>query len=110
MTVPTPTPRIKVPETAPRGSVVLIKALISHPMETGDRRDASGARVPRNIIERFDCTFNNQLVFACDLGTGISANPFFEFDLALGESGVLDFSWRDQDGAIYRTTASIEAV
>lgn len=110
MTQPVPTPRIKVPESAPRGSVVIIKALISHPMETGDRKDAAGQLVPRNIIERFDCTFNGKAVFGCDLGTGISANPFFEFDLALEENGELQFIWRDQDGAVYRANASIKAV
>lgn len=110
MTIPTPTPRIKVPEEAPRGSIMPIKALISHPMETGDRRDGNGARVPRHIVKRFECTFNGKALFACDLGTGISANPFFEFDLRLDESGRLDFAWHDDDGSTYRASAEIRAI
>lgn len=109
LTIPTPTPRIKVPDTAPRGSVVAIKALISHPMETGDRRDDAGALVPRHIIQRFECMFNGQAVFNCELGTGVSANPFFEFDLRLNESGQLDFVWHSDDGSVYRATETIKA-
>jgi sulfur-oxidizing protein SoxZ len=110
MTMPSPLTRIKVPASAARGSIVPIKVLVSHVMETGDRRDAAGERVPRHIVNRFTCTFNGQPVFSCDLGTGVSANPFFEFDLRLAESGRLNFNWFDDDGSVYQDGADIEAV
>lgn len=109
MTAPSPQTRIKVPARAPRGSIVPIKALVSHVMETGDRRDANGALVPRHIVNRFTCTFNGRTVFTCVLGTGISANPFFEFDLRLTESGKLAFLWADDAGARFEHSATIEA-
>lgn len=104
-----PTTRFNAPSSAPRGSVVSIRALVSHPMETGDRKDAGGKLVPRRIVERFVVTFNGHAVFSCALGTGISANPFFEFHLRLPEGGELEMVWLDQDGSIYRDTARIEA-
>jgi sulfur-oxidizing protein SoxZ len=105
----TPQTRISVPASAPRGSIVPIKALVSHVMETGDRRDAAGTPLPRNIVNSFACTFNDRPVFACTLGTGISTNPFFEFDLRLKESGRLAFTWIDDKGVVYENAAEIEA-
>lgn len=101
--------RVKVPASAPRGSIVPIKALVSHVMETGDRRDASGRLVPRRIVHRFACAFNGQPVFSCTLGTAMSSNPFLDFDLKLDTSGRLTFQWFDDDGSVYEYTADIEA-
>jgi sulfur-oxidizing protein SoxZ len=60
--------------------VITIRALISHVMENGQRRDSSGEIIPRRIINRFTCEFEGETVFACDLDTAIAANPYFEFN------------------------------
>jgi sulfur-oxidizing protein SoxZ len=39
-----------VPRKARRGEVIEIKTLLSHPMETGYRRDNVGNPIPRDII------------------------------------------------------------
>ena len=49
-------PRIRVPNQASKGEVIEIKTLISHPMETGYRRDTLGQLIPRQIIHTFTCT------------------------------------------------------
>jgi uncharacterized protein (TIGR00266 family) len=46
-------PRIKLPETAKPGEIIEIKTLISHIMETGQRRDKDGRPIPRKIINTF---------------------------------------------------------
>ncbi|MCK5921218.1 MAG: thiosulfate oxidation carrier complex protein SoxZ, partial [Methylococcales bacterium] len=51
----TPTIRVKSPTEAKRGSVVEIMTLISHPMDTGLRKDKEGKVIPRNIINKFLC-------------------------------------------------------
>ena len=51
-------PRVKVPKSAAAGEVVTIKALISHKMESGQRKDADGKLIPRSIINRFTCDLN----------------------------------------------------
>lgn len=43
-------PRVRVPRTASKGEVIEIKTLLSHPMETGYRRDDQGRIIPRHII------------------------------------------------------------
>lgn len=43
-------PRVRVPKTAKPGEVINLKTLISHPMESGQRKDADGKLIPREII------------------------------------------------------------
>ena len=54
---------INVPRKARRGEIVEIKTLISHPMETGYRRDNVGNPIPRDIISRFVCMYDGTEVF-----------------------------------------------
>lgn len=96
-----PKPRIKVPKEAKAGEVVSIKTLISHEMESGQRKDKDGKVIPRKIINKFACEFNGAPVFSCDIDPAISANPYFEFCAKLTESGTFKFTWIDDDGAIY---------
>jgi sulfur-oxidizing protein SoxZ len=103
-------PRVKVPDTAAAGEVVTIKTLISHPMETGQRKNADGTPIPRQIINAFKATFNGELVIAIDLRPSISANPFFEFEMRVPESGVVAFEWVDDDGSVYTEEAEIAVV
>ena len=62
-------PRVKVPKSASAGEVITIKTLISHPMESGQRKDNDGNAIPRQIINKFTCEFNGQMVFSCDDGS-----------------------------------------
>jgi sulfur-oxidizing protein SoxZ len=93
-------PRVKLPDTCKIGDIIEIKALISHPMETGQRRDAAGELVPRNIIKTFQATFNGQPVFAADLQPGISANPFIAFHMKVIGPGDLELTWTDDDETV----------
>jgi sulfur-oxidizing protein SoxZ len=102
-----PRPRIRLSANviAP-GEIIEVRTLVSHPMETGQRRDAQGALIPRHIINTFRCTFEGETVFACDLEPAISANPYFQFSVAPIRSGTLNFTWIDDDGR--EATASEE--
>ena len=94
-------PRVKVPKSAEAGEVVTIKTLISHPMESGQRKAKDGSKIPRQIINKFTATFNGQMAFSADLEPAVSANPYFEFELKVPESGTLAFEWVDDDGSVY---------
>jgi sulfur-oxidizing protein SoxZ len=100
-------PRVSLPDTAAPGEIITIRALISHVMENGQRRDSSGETVPRRIINRFTCDFEGQTVFACDLDTAIAANPYFEFTAKVPASGTFHFEWYDDDGSVYTDERSI---
>jgi sulfur-oxidizing protein SoxZ len=103
-----PKPRVKVPKSAAAGEVVVIKTLISHEMESGQRKDKDGKVIPRKIINKFTCEFNGKKVFECDIDPAISANPYFEFSAKVAESGAFKFSWADDDGAVYTHEEKIE--
>ncbi|MEN8659383.1 MAG: thiosulfate oxidation carrier complex protein SoxZ, partial [Marivita sp.] len=65
-------PRVKVPKSASAGDAITIKTLISHPMESGQRKDGDGNPIPRSIINRFTCEFNGQSVIDITLEPAIS--------------------------------------
>jgi sulfur-oxidizing protein SoxZ len=81
--------------------VFLVKTLISHQMETGLRRDDQGNVIPRKIINKFTCRYNDVVVFSVDLHEAVAANPFIEFYLRATESGRLAFVWEEDGGGVY---------
>ncbi len=103
-----PKPRIKLPKTASAGEVIVIKTLISHDMESGQRKDKDGNVIPRRIINAFSCEFNGQPVFSCDIAPAVSSNPYFEFSAKVNESGTFKFTWVDDDGSVYSAEQPIE--
>jgi len=101
------TPRIRVPRDAAVGDTITIKTLISHPMESGQRKDSDGNIIPRSIINRFTCDFNGENVIDVTMEPAISTNPFMEFQAVVPESGTFEFTWYDDDGDIYTDTKDI---
>jgi len=92
-------PRIKAPETAAKGEIVEIKTLVSHVMESGQRKDREGKVIPRKIVNKFSCSYNGKEVFSANLEPAIAANPYIAFYIRATESGTLEFTWVDDDGA-----------
>lgn len=101
-------PRVKVPKTAAIGEVVTIKSLISHKMESGQRKDADGKLIPRSIINRFTCDFNGVNVIDVAMDPAISTNPYIEFDAKVDAAGEFKFTWYDDDGSVYEDSKTIE--
>ncbi len=99
--------RVKLPKTAAAGEVITIKTLITHRMESGQRRDDAGAVIPRSIIHRFTCDFEGESVVDVQVHPGVSTNPFFAFRARVSHSGVFSFAWYDDDGAVYTDSKAI---
>ena len=89
---------VNVPARARRGEIIEIKTLVSHAMETGYRRSQLGARIPRDIIRLFVCTYNGTEVFRAELHPAIAANPFIAFSTVATESGTIAFNWTGDNG------------
>jgi sulfur-oxidizing protein SoxZ len=100
-------PRVKLPETVKAGEEITIKTLISHQMETGQRKDSKGNTIPRSIINRFTCDFNGQNVIDVKMEPSISVNPYFEFTATVPEEGEFTFTWYDDDGSVYEDKAKV---
>lgn len=101
-------PRVKVPKTASAGDTIIIKTLISHKMESGQRKDKDGNPIPRSIINRFTCDFNGENVVDVTMEPAISTNPYFQFQALVPEAGDFVFTWYDDDGSVYDTTKSVK--
>ena len=89
---------VNIPPALRRGEPFEVRLLIGHPMETGQRADSSGTRIPRDIIRRVECKLDGEFVFAADLRTGIAANPFIAFPLVAQADGQLLVSWSGDNG------------
>ncbi len=100
-------PRVKVPKKAAAGEAITIKTLISHKMESGQRKDKEGNVIPRSIINRFTCAFNGKSVVDITMEPAISTNPYFQFDATVPEAGEFVFTWYDDDGSVYDTKKSV---
>ncbi|MCR9088757.1 MAG: thiosulfate oxidation carrier complex protein SoxZ [Rhodobacteraceae bacterium] len=100
-------PRVKVPKSAAAGETVTIKTLISHKMESGQRKDSDGNLIPRSIINRFHVTFNGQEVIDVTIEPAVSTNPYFEFEAVVPEAGEFAFTWYDDDGSVYETSNAV---
>ena len=101
-------PRLRVPTTAKKGEVVEIKTLITHLMETGQRKDADGKLVPRLIVNTMKVTYNDKPVLTAKLEPAIAANPFLSFFLRVDESGTLKFTWIDDKDQSWTAESKID--
>ena len=89
---------ITMPATAKRGEVLEIRTLIAHPMETGYRASEDGKILPRNLIRRLSCRYDDVEVFSAGLFPAIAANPYIVFTTLATVSGTLRFTWSGDNG------------
>ena len=103
-------PRIKLPDSAKAGDIIDIKTVVTHVMETGNRKDAEGKTIPRNIINLFVAKFAGTEVFRAEFGSGISANPYLSFSMRVPGPGQFEFAWTGDEGEVITETASLNVV
>ena len=94
------TARIVMPKTARKGEVIEIKTLITHPMETGYRRDDMGKAIPREIIKLLTVTYGGDEIFRMDMFPGTAANPFAALSTIATETSELVFTWTDDKNEV----------
>jgi len=85
-----------------KNGVTQVKALINHPMETGNRKDKkTGKVIPAHFIEEVSCEYNGEQVMLAEWSGGVSKNPYMAFKFKGGASGeVVKVSWKDnKDGS-----------
>ena len=75
-----------------------VRLLIRHPMETGFRFEVNGSAVTKNVIHTLTAMFDGKPVFKATLGSGVSADPFLEFQVRTPQSGELLLQWQDDAG------------
>ena len=82
-----------------KDGVVNVKVLMSHEMETGQRKDSSGALVPAHFIQSVSAAHNGKTVLSAQWGPAVSKNPFLEFNFKGGQKGEkVQVTWTDNKG------------
>jgi sulfur-oxidizing protein SoxZ len=82
------------------GDTTEVKVIISHPMETGRKKDDFGQLIPAHFIQLVTATLNNQPVLEMQWGTGISKNPYLTFYLKGAKvDDTISVTWHDNLGA-----------
>jgi sulfur-oxidizing protein SoxZ len=87
---------------------VIVKVLMSHEMETGQRKDSAGKPIPAHFINKVSATCQGKVVLSAHWGTAISKNPFLEFSFKGGKKGEkVHVTWNDNKGETRTDEATI---
>ncbi len=82
-----------------KDGVTEVKVLMSHEMETGQRKDSAGQLVPAWFITELSATHNGKVVLTSQFGPTISKNPYLQFKFKGGAKGdKVAVSWKDNKG------------
>lgn len=82
-----------------QGDKAMVRVLMSHEMETGQRRDSAGKVIPAWFIQEVSATLNGKPVFSAQWGTAIAKNPFLQFTLKSARAGdKVVVEWVDNRG------------
>lgn len=84
-----------------KGGVAEVKALMSHAMETGLRKNKkTGKKIPAHFIKDVTCTHKGNTVLVASWGPAISKNPYLSFKFKGAAKGdTVTISWADnKDG------------
>jgi len=82
-----------------QAGLTTVKVLMSHEMESGQRRDEDGKIVPIWNIQDVSASLNGRVVMTAEWGGGVSKNPFLQFVIKGTKSGdKVSISWRDSRG------------
>ena len=85
-----------------------IRVLMTHPMETGQRKDQDGKLVPMHFIQNVTVKLNGKTVVESQISQGVSRNPVFTFRIKGGNKGdKVEVSWVDNMGESNRTEAAV---
>ena len=89
---------IQVRSSVKKG-VATIKCLVSHPMETGMRKDKKGKLIPAKFIQNLSCEHAGNVVLDAELNGSVSTNPYIKFKFSGASKGdTLKLSWVDNKG------------
>ena len=81
------------------GDKATVRVLMSHEMETGQRKDAAGKVIPAWFISEVSASHNGKVVLTAEWGPAVSKNPFMQFVVKGAKAGdKISVSWKDNKG------------
>ena len=93
-----------------KGGETTVKALITHPMETGARKDSkTGKLIPAHFIQEVVCKHKGNTVMTAEWSGGVSKNPYISFKFTGAAQGDdMELSWTDNQGGSDSKSAKIK--
>jgi sulfur-oxidizing protein SoxZ len=90
------------------GEETTVRVLMSHPMETGARKDASGATIAAHYIRDVEAKHNGKSVLKAMFSGAVSQNPFLSFKfMGAAKGDKVAVTWVDNKGATRTDEATI---
>ena len=81
------------------GDQATVRVLMSHEMETGQRKDSNGKVIPAWYIQEVSASLNGKPVLSAQWGPSIAKNPFLQFNVRGAKAGdKITVSWVDNRG------------
>ncbi len=102
--------RIRVPERIIRGELIVVNAIISHPMDTGFFRTVEGQPIPAYFIKNVVVRYGDQEVARFEWTSGVSRDPVISFTLRADSEAPLSMVWTDNKGDVFEQSANIAFV
>jgi sulfur-oxidizing protein SoxZ len=85
-----------------------VRVLMTHPMETGQRKDGDGKLVPAHFIQTITVKRNGKTVVEAETSQAVARNPVFTFRIKGGAKGdKVEVSWLDTEGETNKTEAAV---
>ena len=82
-----------------QGGNAVVRVLMSHEMETGQRKDAAGKVIPAWHINEVTALHNGKPVFSAEWGPAVAKNPFLQFTVKGAKAGdKVAVTWKDNKG------------
>ena len=99
--------RIRIPDRIARGDLIIVNAIVVHPMDTGFFRTAEGQPIPAFFIKDVVVTYGDEQVARFEWTSGVSKDPIVSFTLKADKEAPLTMVWTDSKGAAYRQSVAI---
>jgi sulfur-oxidizing protein SoxZ len=81
------------------GDKATVRVLMSHEMETGQRKDAAGKTIPAWFIQEVTAAHNGKPVLSAQWGPSVAKNPFMQFNVKGAKAGdKITVNWTDNKG------------
>ena len=81
------------------GNGAVVRVLMNHEMETGQRKDHNGRIIPAWHITDVTVALNGRQVLSAEWGPAVSRNPFLQFTLKGAKAGdKVGIAWKDSRG------------
>lgn len=91
-----------------QGDKAIVRVLMSHEMESGQRKDSTGKTIPAWFIQQVTATHNGKPVLSAQWGPSIAKNPFLQFNVRGARAGdKISVTWKDNQGATRTDEATV---